>query len=211
MPKGSSVAPAVSAVILAGGRGRRLKADKGQLVLGQQTLLARSIESLARLTDDVIVVTDKPRPTDRPGTARLVHDQIAGSGALSGLHAGLGAARHDYALVVACDMPFLDLRLLRYMTILAPGYDAVVPVWQGEAEPLHAIYARACLPAIETLLRSGGGRVVGFYPHVNVRYLEPGEIALFDPQGLSFFNVNTPQDWERAQVLEATRGQPQRE
>jgi molybdopterin-guanine dinucleotide biosynthesis protein A len=204
MTKTASGISAVSAVILTGGESRRLGRDKSQLKLGQQTLLARSIETMAALTDDVIVVTRKPR---RPGRlpARLVSDVITGRGALSGLHAGLQAARHEYVLVIACDMPFLNSRLLRYMVVIAPGYDAIVPHWQGEVEPLHAVYAQACLPAIETLLHSGGGRLVEFYPQVNVRYLEHSEITLFDPQGLSFFNVNTPEDWERAQALEASR------
>jgi molybdenum cofactor guanylyltransferase len=211
MPKGPSVAPALSAVILAGGKSRRLGKDKSQLVLGRQTLLARSITAMTTLTDDVIVVTGEPERLSKLATARVVGDVIAGSGALSGLHAGLQAARHDYALVVACDMPFLNLRLLRYMAIIAPGYDAVVPLWRNEAEPLHAIYTRTCLPAVESLLQSGGGRIVEFYPQINVRYLEPDEIALFDPQGLSFFNINTPQDWERAKELEAMRGARQGE
>jgi molybdopterin-guanine dinucleotide biosynthesis protein A len=205
MPKSPSVAPALSVVILAGGKSRRLGKDKSQLVLGRQTLLARSITAMATLTDDVIVAAGKPAHLGKLGPARVVGDVIVGCGALSGLHAGLQAARHDYALVVACDMPFLNLRLLRYMAIIAPGYDAVVPLWRNEAEPLHAIYARTCLPAIESFLQRGGGRIVEFYSQVNVRYLEPDEIALFDPQGVSFLNVNTPQDWERAKALEAMR------
>lgn len=206
-----SVAPVLSAVILAGGKSLRMGKDKSQLVLGKQTLLARSVKAVTALTDDVIVVTSQPERLNKLATARAVSDVIAGGGALSGLHAGLRAARHDYALVVACDMPFLNLRLIRYMAIIAPGYDAVVPLWRKEAEPLHAIYTPACLPAVETLLQSGGGRIIEFYPQVNVRYLEPDEIALFDPEGLSFFNINTPGDWERAQELEAAQGKRQSE
>jgi len=204
MPKKSSIAPVLSAVILAGGTSRRLGQDKRQLKLEKQTLLARSITAMSSLTDDVIVVTSQSEPPSETKAARAVSDVIAGSGALSGLHAGLQATRHDYALVIACDMPFLNMRLLRYMAIITPGYDAVVPIWNGEAEPLHAIYARTCLPVIEALLNGGGGRIIEFFPHINVRYLELSEITLFDPEGLTFFNINTPEDWERAQALAAT-------
>ena len=207
MPKNSAVVSTISAVILAGGQGRRLGGkEKSQLKLGQQTLLERSLEAMASLSDDVIVVINDQEPLGKL-KARIINDVIPGSGALSGLHAGLTAARHDYALVIACDMPFLNMRLLRYMVVIVPGYDAIVPQWQGNLEPLHALYARTCLPAIETLLHSGGKRIFDFYLQVNVRYLERGEITLFDPEGLTFFNVNTPADWERAQEIQITWSQ----
>ena len=203
MAKSSATASGVSAVILAGGGSRRMGEDKSQLKLGRQTLLARSVQAMAALSDDVIVVTNTAARLGHLAI-RIVGDEIAGHGPLSGLHAGLRAANHAHAVVVACDLPFLNSRLLRYMIIVAPGYDAVVPHWQGEAEPLHAVYARTCLPAVEALLSNGGKRVVEFYPQVNVRYLEHSEIALFDPEGLSFFNVNTSQDWERAREIEVS-------
>ncbi|MBN1890886.1 MAG: molybdenum cofactor guanylyltransferase [Thermoflexales bacterium] len=206
MAKSAIVISAVSVIILAGGESRRMGRDKTQLKLGQQTLLERSVTAMAALTDDVIVVANAPSrngaPSPLPRPARLVSDEIPGHGALSGLHAGLRAAKHAYALAVACDMPFLNPRLLRYMIVISPGYDAIVPHWQGESEPLHAVYAKSCLPAIETLLQDEGRRVVAFYPNVNVRYLGHVEIALFDPQGLSFFNINSPEDWERARAIE---------
>jgi molybdopterin-guanine dinucleotide biosynthesis protein A len=206
MPKTSSAVPVPSAAILAGGQSRRLGQDKSRLVLGRQMLLERTIETMQQLTQDVIVVTNDASLAAQLADVRVVSDVLAGRGALSGLHAGLQAARHDFVLVVACDMPFLNLRLLRYMAVIAPGYDAIVPVWRGQVEPLHALYARSCLSAVEELWHQDDGRIVDFYPRVNVRYLEPGEVGLFDLQGLSFFNINTPQDWEQAQVLEKARG-----
>lgn len=205
MSKSSAAVPVLSAVILAGGQSCRMGQDKHKLRLGKQSLLASAIETLGALSNDVIVVTSPNKRLAGLARARVLKDVIAGGGALSGLHAGLSAARHEYALVVACDMPFLNIYLLRYMAVLTQGYDAIVPFWRNEAEPLHAIYSRACLPAIESLLKRSGGRIVDFYPQVNVRYVGPDEIGLFDPQGLSFFNINTPQDWERAQALAAQR------
>jgi molybdopterin-guanine dinucleotide biosynthesis protein A len=81
-----------------------------------------------------------------------------------------------------------------------------VPRWQGESEPLHAVYSRRCITVIEPVLRRGGGRIVELYAAIRVRYLEPEEIACFDPEALSFFNINSPEDWERAQVLAAREG-----
>ena len=179
--------------------------DKSHLTLGGETLVARAVRTLRALSDDVVVVTNTPESFSGLA-ARLTGDVIAGGGALSGIHAGLAAARHEFALVVACDMPFLNLALLQHMTSLAPGYDAVVPHWQGELEPLHAIYSRQCVTVVEPILRQGGGRIVEFYAAVRVRYLEPEEITRFDPEGLSFFNINSPEDWGRAQELAAREG-----
>lgn len=194
-----------SGVILAGGKSRRMGRDKGQLMLQGETLTARAVRTLSALTEDVILVTNTPEQF-KGLSARLTGDVIPGGGALSGIHAGLTAAYHEWSLVVACDMPFLNLDLLRYMASLARGASAaVVPRWQGELETLHTLYSRQCLPAIEPILHRGGGRIIEFYDRIHVRYVEPEEIVPLDPQGLSFFNVNAPEDWARAQEL-ATHG-----
>jgi len=103
---------------------------------------------------------------------------------------------------VACDMPFLDLKLLRYMILLSPGQDVVIPRIGELTEPLHAIYSKQCLQPIERVLAGGGGgRIIDFFPEVRVRYIEEQEIKLFDPQHLSFFNINMPADLEKASSL----------
>jgi molybdopterin-guanine dinucleotide biosynthesis protein A len=190
----------LSGAILAGGKSRRMGRDKSQLVLGGETLIARAVRTLGAVCDDLIIVTNTPEQFAGLG-ARLTGDVIPDGGALSGIHAGLVAARHEFALVVACDMPFLNLALLRRMALLTPGHDAVVPRWQGEFEPLHAVYSHNCIAAIEPLLRQGGGRIIEFYERIHVRYVERDEIVQSDPDGLSFFNVNSPEDWARALEL----------
>jgi molybdopterin-guanine dinucleotide biosynthesis protein A len=192
----------LSGVILAGGKSRRMGRDKSQLVLSGETLIVRTVRTLGVVCDDLVVVTNTPEQFAGLGV-RLAGDVMPGGGALSGIHAGLMVARHEFALVVACDMPFLNVALLRRMALLAPGHDAVVPRWQGEFEPLHAVYSRNCVAAIEPLLRRGGGRIVEFYERMHVRYMERDEILQSDPDGLSFFNVNSPEDWARALELAA--------
>ena len=178
--------------------------DKSQLILGGETLVARAVRLLHALSDDVIVVTNAPDQL-ADLDARLTGDAFPGGGALSGIHAGLLAAQHEFTFVTACDMPFLNLALVRHMAALAPGHAVVVPRWRGEVEPLHALYSRACLSAIESILRRGGGRIIDFYTTVSVRYVEPSEVARFDPAGASFFNVNSPEDWALAQDIFETR------
>ncbi len=191
---------ALSGVILAGGRSIRLGRDKALLELEGRTLIARTLDVLAQLADDLIIVTSLA-PHLLPQSARVVADRYVDAGVLAGVHAGLLAARGELALVVACDMPFLNLDLLRYIISLARDADVVVPRWT-DVEPLHAVYRPAtCLGPIEKALARGERRVVSFYDGLRVRYVERAEIARFDPQGLSFFNVNGPEDWERARVL----------
>jgi len=190
----------ISCIVLAGGEGKRLGTDKAFLRVGDRVLIEGILEKMARIADEVIIVTNSPQ---RYGhlEARVVGDVYPGKGALGGMYSGLKAARNHHSLVVACDMPFLDLKLLRYMILLSPGQDVVIPRVGGLTEPLHAIYSKQCLQPIERVLAGGGGRIIDFFPEVRVRYIEEQEIKLFDPQCLSFFNINTPADLEKARSL----------
>lgn len=193
---------ALSVVILAGGHSRRLGRDKSLLELDGQPLLARTVQRLDALGDDLVVVTnDAARYESLSLAARFVPDEKPGMGSLMGIYSGLQATCHPHALVLACDMPFLDLPLLRYMASLAPGHDVVIPRLGSLLEPLHAIYGKSCVPIIEELLDRGERKIVAFLQSVRVRYVEEAELDRFDPEHLSFVNVNTPQDWVRVQTL----------
>lgn len=194
----------VSVVILAGGQSRRLGRDKSLLELAGQPLVERVVTRLAPLSDDLVVVADHParyQSLDMP--VRFVTDQVRGMGSLMGIYSGLGVAHHRQALVVACDMPFLNVALLRYMIPLADGYDVVVPRLDSMLEPLHAIYGKTCLPHMAQLLERRERRIVAFFGEVQVRYVEDDEIDRFDPEHLSFINVNLPEDWLHVQRINA--------
>jgi molybdopterin-guanine dinucleotide biosynthesis protein A len=196
----------ISAVILAGGKSTRLGRDKSFLLVDGQPLVARVVERVSFLSDDLIVVTnDAARYEPLALPARLVPDERRGEGSLMGIYSGLKAARHPQSLAVACDMPFLSLSLLRYMLSVAEGYDVVIPRIGGFLEPLHAVYSKACLPAMDKLLAQGRRQIIAFFHEVRVRYVEEDKVDRFDPQHLSFVNVNTPEDWERAQLLLKSR------
>ena len=120
---------------------------------------------------------------------------------MGGIFSGLSAASSKWGLVVACDMPFLNLELMRQMLDRRQGFDAVVPVLDGRPEPTHALYSKACLSHMEALLVAGDLKISLFYDKVKVAYVPESEIALVDPDYLSFFNVNTAQDVERAKGL----------
>ena len=136
-----------------------------------------------------------------PGSTRVVVDAYPDSGSLGGIFTGLSAASGDWGLVVACDMPFLDRRLLSHILDRRDGHDAVVPVLDGRPEPTHAAYSKACLPSIERRLRARELKIAGFFDDVRVRLVSQAEIEEIDPDRLSFLNVNTPDDLERAMAL----------
>ena len=193
----------ISVVILAGGISRRLGRDKAAEPFGYETLLHRVVRRASESvgSNDVVIVVantgqSERAPADIPH--RLALDALPGSGTLGGIYTGLEAARNEWALVVACDMPFLSEPLLRYMTGLRDGVDAVVPVIGGRPEPTHALYSRRCLPAISQRLQAGQLKAAGFLDLVRVRYVDGDEARGFDPELLSFFNVNRPEDLARA-------------
>lgn len=194
--KGASV-PA-SAVILAGGGSERLGRDKATVELAGKTLLEREVGLMRRLSDDVIVVLRPGQPPQAWG-ARVVTDAEPYTGVMAAIAAGLAAARYDWSLVVACDMPFVSPYLVRHMMSLRRGYDAIVPRLEVGLEPLHALYHQRCLPALLSALARGEHRVVSFYGSLKIRFIAPSEIRPYDPEERSFFNINTPQELAQAE------------
>ncbi|MEA3334449.1 MAG: molybdenum cofactor guanylyltransferase [Chloroflexota bacterium] len=186
----------ISIIILAGGRSRRMGSNKALLeISADETLIERVVSNLSVLSDDLVIVSNNPELYDNLAV-RQTGDLYGGSGPLAGIHAGLTVAVNDWSLVVACDMPLVDHRLVRFMVLLTEGHDIVVPRHNGNYEPLHALYHRRCIQAIEGRLESKRRKIIGFYPDVRVRLVEQREIAIFDREGKSFSNANTPKDWQ---------------
>jgi molybdenum cofactor guanylyltransferase len=202
-PTASIAYPPLSGIVVAGGRSRRLGADKRRLQLWGDdgpTLLEHTVALVSQLCDDVIVVLNDPESWPDL-SARLTGDLYPDGGPLGGIYSGLVLAGHAHALVVAADMPLLRPDLLRWMTEQPRDYDVLVPrLAAGRArnrfgvETLHAIYGRACLEPIARQLDAGNPQVIGFFADVRVRIIDPDEIARFDPDGDSFRNINTPED-----------------
>ena len=195
---GGKITKQVTGIVLAGGASQRMGRDKAFLELDGRPLVAHVIERIAQVCEDVIVVARNAEPFAGLG-ARSVEDRFRGVGVLGGLHAGLETAANELALVVACDMPFLDPKLLVAFARWAEGFDVAV-LRQGEqVEPLHGAYRRTCLPAIETAIRAGRRRIVSFFPLVRVHYVAQEDVTPLDAEMHSFRNINTPEEWEEAQ------------
>jgi molybdopterin-guanine dinucleotide biosynthesis protein A len=191
----------VSIAILAGGQSTRMGQDKAFLEVGGRRVIDRVLDVISSLSDDLFISTNSPELYHEFGL-RLVPDVYPGKAALGGIFSAIQAARHDRVLVVACDMPFLNQKLLQHLIELAPTADVVAPLIDPpQPETLHAIYSKACLPAIEPRLLANRLRIIGFFDEVSVRLVERAEVAQFDPHFYSFLNMNTPEEWARVQAI----------
>jgi molybdopterin-guanine dinucleotide biosynthesis protein A len=193
-----------TAIVLAGGQGVRFGRNKVWEVVGGKRLIERVIERLAPLSSEILVVTSERQVAsfqDNSLEARVVVDLLPGRGPLGGIYTGLAFSKSLYNLVVASDMPFLNRELLAHMLAEAEGYDMLAPRSDDFVEPLHAVYARGCKAIMEPLIEENRFTIRNLMRAVRVRYLESVELDRFDPQRLSFFNIDTPQDMERARRL----------
>jgi molybdopterin-guanine dinucleotide biosynthesis protein A len=199
----------ISAILLAGGKSSRMGIDKANLKLDGGLMMLQSIaRKLSAVSDEVIVATDGRRYDDIGVRVKWVADVHPGAGSLVGLYSGLREASSDYALVVACDMPFLSLDLLRYMIALPRDYDILAPRLGDKIEPLHAIYSRSCLPTIARLLEAGHLKIIDLFGEVLVRYLTEEAFEKYDPEHRSFFNINSPDQLAEARaIIEKSQGE----
>ena len=170
---------------------------KALLPFGGEPLIAHVVRRLRLLLPDVVVVAAPGQELpELPVT--LVRDQVAYQGPVGGICYGLGACHSAAAFVTSCDVPFLSLPLVEHLASRLPDQDVVVPYWQGRLQPLHAVYRRAVLPLLEQQLERGELRPVFLYDKVRTLRVEEDEIRAVDPDGSSFFNMNTPEDYAAA-------------
>ncbi len=187
--------------VQAGGQSRRMGQDKALMPFLGRPLIARVLDRLRPIADELLVTTNRP-DAYRFLSVRLVSDLRPGRGALGGLYTALHAARHPLVAVVACDMPFVSAALIEHARDLLVQGDAdlVIPASGERLEPLHAVYRReTCLPAVEAALDAGEWRMISWFPRVRVRVLSPAVVRKHDATGLAFWNLNTPQEFAEAE------------
>ena len=196
----------ISCIILAGGKSTRLGHDKVLETVGNSSLLQQVISRIDPLSKEIIIVTAKERTftqlASRP-KVKVVSDIFPGQGSLGGIYTGLVKSNSFYNLVVAADMPFVNTSLLKYMIENCEGFDFVLPRVNGLFEPLHAIYSKNCVAPIESILNQGKKVIIELFNYVKVKYIDADEVDKFDPQHLSFFNINTKEELELAKKIAA--------
>jgi molybdopterin-guanine dinucleotide biosynthesis protein A len=207
----------LNAIILAGGQGLRFGSDKAEMVIEGKSVLEALIDKLSEVCQGIIVVSNARNTIshvhgDNYPNVKVVGDVICGIGPLGGIHAGLSASDTQHNLVLACDMPFINIGFIRYMISQIRQEDmAHIPVIHNRAEPLCGIYAKGCIREIKWLADTNTVTFQGkkarefcilrLLDRVGVRYIEEETIRQFDPQGHMFFNINTLQDMKQARKM----------
>jgi|SoiMethySBSTD1v2_1073268.scaffolds.fasta_scaffold00528_41 molybdopterin-guanine dinucleotide biosynthesis protein A len=189
----------IAAFILAGGASSRMGTDKSQLLIERQTFAERISQTLFALTDSVTLVGSQAASSNLPSVA----DVYPQWGALGGLHAALSACRRDWAIVVACDLPFVTAELFSSLSSLRLDHEAVVPIQpDGRPQPLAGMYrVDPCRQRATELIEAGRRRPLDLLEAVNTRWVSFDEIRNLEQAEKFFVNINTPSDY-----YEATRG-----
>lgn len=188
--------------ILAGGENRRIPYIKGLLNVNGLTIIERNLAILKEVFCKVVISTNSPE-VYFPFGVQLIGDIINERGPMTGLFSVLAATGADSVFVIACDMPFVKKELIIYMKerfeVLSSsqGIDAMIPFFKGEMEPLVGIYTSSLTVRLEEALRAGEKGLYAFLRKLNTLYIDEKEIKDIDPEGLSFVNINTLEDYER--------------
>ena len=207
----------MTSIVLAGGKSSRFGWNKVLETINDKSLVQLVVDRLATISREIILVTAREDCPTSPSlcpalkltaqicpalpTIRTVEDIYPGKGPLGGIYTGLVVSSCLRAIVVGCDMPFVSVGLLSYMSQLNQSFDAVVPRIGDLTEPLCAVYSKNCLASIHSLLERNELGVRELFNMVRVRYVEEDEINRFDPEHLSFFNINTQADLDKARRL----------
>ncbi|MGI6741758.1 MAG: molybdenum cofactor guanylyltransferase [Brevefilum sp.] len=194
----------LSVVVEAGGKSSRMGKNKALLSLSGQPLIQRVVDRVKPIAQELLIVWNQASELDFLDV-KIVDDSIHGKGALGGLYTAMDIASNEYVAVVACDLPFVSIEiLLKALELLVQsGADAAIPK-TGETyfEPLHAVYRREpCKNAIYQAIMQNKWRVVSWLPQVNVIEMNSDIWLDLDPSGLAFFNVNTVDDFKKAEKI----------
>jgi len=191
-----------SVAIIAGGKSTRMGTDKAFVDLDGKPVIAHLLERISDLgQSETFLIAN--RPDYEQFGLPVYGDILQEKGPLGGIYTALTHSQCPFTLMLACDMPLVNTQLLHYMITLRIGgpFDAIVPRVNHYPEGLHAAYRKTCLSPIRRRLDVDRLKVIDFYEDVRIRYLDEAEWQAFDPNGISFYNVNTPDQLAEAQRL----------
>jgi len=183
-------------VILAGGENTRMPVLKAFIEVEGQKLIERNLGTLKTLFKEVCIVTNQPESYSYLGVPML-GDVYNSRGPMTGILTVLLNSSNPFSFISACDMPYLNRDLIAYMAMKTGDKDAVVPVLDGNPEPLFALYSRRLSGPMEKAVRSGRKSLRDFLRNKRVKYITIEEIRDMDAGAASFVNLNSPEDIER--------------
>lgn len=194
---------AMTGVVLAGGRSSRFGANKALAAWEGTTLIESVVNSLLKVLPTVLVVTKNPSELAFLKSERvsIIEDICLEGHPMGGLFTALRGLKTGHAFVAACDMPFVRPELIEAMWRSCADYDAVIPVWKNARQPLCGVYARGCVGMIRSSIEADALGISRLFDDMRTRFMLEPEIAGIDPQGLSFMDIDTREDYERAKGL----------
>lgn len=194
--------PSCTGVILAGGLNSRFSGENKAFVsIDGERIIATLHALFTHLFDEIVIVTNQPEAYMEMD-ALLVADHHPVRSSLAGIHAALFNIETDFAFVSACDTPFLKRAVVELVkSRIAPHVDVVIPQTAAGFEPLCAAYAKRCLPAVTRQLEKKIFKIQRFFNRMAVRTVSEKALRAVDPELVSFFNINTPDDLARALTL----------
>ena len=191
----------ITGIILAGGKSSRFGSNKALAKFNGKPLIERATGVLGRIFKNLIIITNSPLEYSYLKIP-LFQDIVKGLGPVGGIYTGLDALDDGWAFFCACDMPFINEGLVRYLAGVRDGFDAVVPKVDWKIEPLHALYSKNCLPAIKELIYKKEYQTIKAFNNIKVRYVVEEEIKTYDPQLKTFLNVNKQDELEQIVKME---------
>lgn len=203
-----------SALILAGGEGKRLGyKEKALIDINGRPLISFVIEALEKAVDELIIsVRDKAQGElfEAYSHYKLAYDSHKNTGPLAGILSGLEACESEYCFVAACDMPFINEKVVKLLFKKCENYEAAIPRWEdGFLEPLHAVYkVKPMIRETKIAIKKGENIILAPVFKLNVNYIEISEIKKIDPELRTFMNINT---YEDIQSIKCTQKPIQRE
>jgi molybdenum cofactor guanylyltransferase len=195
----SNYSSKLGAIILSGGKSRRMGKPKSELLVGQKTLLQHIVQVLQLAVGHLVIVRapDQEVPFDDTNII-WANDAVGDQGPLRGVQAGLLALPQDveWVFLSACDVPLLKLELVTHLFFYAKNTQAVVPVIAGVPQPLTAVYATEVLSVVTELLAAGERSVQALLRNIDVHFVPEDIVKQVDPFLISFENANTPEDYQ---------------
>jgi molybdopterin-guanine dinucleotide biosynthesis protein A len=193
----------VTGLVIAGGKSRRLGIDKRFIDIGGRTCIQRVLDAYQGIFDEILIAADAVEPFQSLGV-RVVVDLIPGMATLGGLYTGLHYAAGERVFAAAADMPWINPAAIRLVLDRAASGDIAIPDVEGQLQPMHAVYSKACLPPLRALVEAGTLKVQDLCncPELRVHRIPQSAFTAVDPELRSFFNINTPDDLARAKKVD---------
>lgn len=191
----------MTGVILAGGENRRFPSLKGFIKIGDSTIIEKNLSLMKGMFDTVFISTNMPEKYFYLGVS-LIGDVLPSRGPMSGIYSSLINSKGDCVFAVACDMPFVKKEVIsficdRHADLRSHSIDAVIPICNNEPQPLFGVYCKTALSYLEEGIVNKKTSLKRFLDKIRTKFIDEPEIRKIDPDGASFVNINTPEDYEK--------------